>query len=225
MILYKWAQWTPLCSHLTKPPFPKCVLTLLPPPTSSATKSQPPKGEVSAAAQNIWLITSGLPFQEIPQCVLSLCPQLAKKGERRTNQYKHPSCDLAHKEIKKINPLHNLYNLTLGRKQHLGWTPNGTVFVAWCLCFLHWMLSLVTRELGSSPVQLRQCLSHARANLSQKGGEWREGNVYALPVSAWQRLPLTLQRQGKLEPPPKDGSWTNYCLANQSKSRMKANVI
>lgn len=95
----------------------------------SATKSQPPKGEVSVAAQNTWLITSGLPFQEIPQCVLSLCPQLAKKGERRTTRYQHPSCDLAHKETKKINPIHNLYNLTLGRKQHLGSNPSGTVLL------------------------------------------------------------------------------------------------
>lgn len=59
----------------------------------------------------------------------------------------------------------------------------------------------------------------------KKGASEEKEMSMLCQYSAWQRLPLTLQRQGKLEPPPKDGSWTNYCLANQSKSRMKANVI
>lgn len=130
VILYKWTQHTPLCSHLSSHStsfFQTCAH----PSTSrySATKSQPPRSKASAAAQNTWVIISGLPFQEIPEWVLSLCPQLVKKGERRTNRYQHPSCDLARKEIKKINAIHNLYNLTLGRKQHLGSTPSRTVLL------------------------------------------------------------------------------------------------
>lgn len=171
---------------------------------------------MSAAAQNTWVITSSLPFQEIPEYVLILCPQLAKKGERRTNRYQHPSCDLAHKEIKKVNPIHNLYNLTLGRKQHLGSTPSGTV-----LLDVSVLPALsdnpVTREHSrSSPVQQRQCIFLARGNLLQKRGEWREGNIYSLPVECLAKAPLTLQREGKVEPLPKGGSWTNYCLASQN---------
>lgn len=54
---------------------------------------------VSAASPKHLTDHIRLPFQEIPEWFLSLCPQLEKKGKRKTNRYQHPSCDLAHKEI------------------------------------------------------------------------------------------------------------------------------
>lgn len=86
--------------------------------------------EVAAAARNTCRIISGLPSQEAPGvCVAGLCPQLVKEGQGRANQYQLPSCDLARRGTKKTNPIHNLYNLTLGRKQHLGSAPSGAVWL------------------------------------------------------------------------------------------------
>ena len=46
-----------------------------------------------------------------------------------------------------------------------------------------------------------------------------------MPAERLIKAPLTFQRQGKLELLPKGGSWANYCLADQSKSKMKAHII
>lgn len=113
-----------LTSHLTSHlPFPNRH-TLSPP-----YRAQHPKPWCWLQAQNTWLIR--LPFQEIPEWFLSLCPQLVKKGERKTNRYQHPAVTWHGRKSGKINVIHNLYHLTLARTQPLGLTLRWTVLLGW----------------------------------------------------------------------------------------------
>lgn len=138
VILQKWepqqqfgdggGQKLALCSHLSShlpPPFPKQAhpLTSLPGSASQAL--------VLAASSKHLTDHIRLPFQEIPEWFLSLCPQLVKKGERKTNRYQHPAVTWHGRKSGKINVIHNLYHLTLARTQPLGLTLRWTVLPGW----------------------------------------------------------------------------------------------
>lgn len=128
VILYKWAQQTSLCSHLSShstsfspnmcSPFHLLLCNQLAATQRNRGVCCSPKH----LTDNIRFAIPGNPRV----CSMSLCPELVKKGQSKANQYQLPSCDLARNEIKKISPIHNLYNLTLGRKQHLGCAPSRT---------------------------------------------------------------------------------------------------
>lgn len=112
-----------------------------------------------------------------PRVVFKPLPTACKERREKNQSISAPSCDLAHKEIWKINVIHNLYHLTLARKQPLGPTLSRTVLHGWiwdsCTRCQDW---LGGNAPGSSSPQTRKCLFPCRGYLiPPKGGRVGRG--------------------------------------------------
>jgi hypothetical protein len=93
------------------------------------------------------------------------------------------------------------------------------------LCFLHWVLRLVRRWCPLVPGT--DVFSLAGVNLDPKKRKVKRRkttSIYHFLVELLAKPLFILWRWGTLETCLKDGSRTNYCLANQSQTRKEAHV-